>query len=538
MSTETWEPKIIGFLCNWCGYAGADLAGTSRIRYPSNIRIIRVMCSGRVDPTFILEALEKGADGVLVAACHLGDCHYQVGNQYAEKRIETTKKVLYTLGLGPERLRLEWVSAAEGVKFASVIRDFTEKLRDMGSNPLKTNAETPGEAIAKESIRNILNKTKASYCQECGKCSSNCPITEISPDYSPRLIVEKALIGLDQEVIQDQSLWSCLTCYLCRERCPLDIEYDELMRSLRAEAKIDGINGHCSHGGILPTLSNIMTKPGINQNRLNWLPEGSKTSKNGEMLYFVGCLPYFDNILTHIDVNNIEIAQSTVRILNKAGIEPMLLSNERCCGHDASFTGDRETFKKLAKLNVEAIRESHASKVVTACAECYRTIKVDYAELFGNLGFEVQHTSELLAELIDEGKIEFTNELKNNVVYHDPCRLGRHMGIYEEPRKVISSIPGLESVEMDRSRENSLCCGVNAWMNCGKTSKQIQMDRLSEAKGTGADLLITACPKCQIHLNCAMGEKLPIGSKEVTLETSDLSVLAARAMNLAQIEGG
>ncbi|MDH5634687.1 MAG: hydrogenase iron-sulfur subunit, partial [Candidatus Bathyarchaeota archaeon] len=128
MALSEYEPEIVGFLCNWCGYAGADLAGTSRLSYPTNIRIIRIMCSGRVEPVFILNAFENGADGVLVAGCHPGDCHYRSGNQHAEKRIEKTKRLLDLLGIGSDRLRLEWISAAEGEKFASVIKDFTEKL--------------------------------------------------------------------------------------------------------------------------------------------------------------------------------------------------------------------------------------------------------------------------------------------------------------------------------------------------------------------------------------------------------------------------
>lgn len=133
-----FEPLIIGFLCNWCAYAGADLAGTSRIQYPPNIRIIRVMCSGRVDPTFILEAFKNGADGVLVAGCHLpSDCHYLTGNFQAEKRMLLLKKVLSELGLEPERLRLEWISASEGEKFAAVVRNMVSTLKKLGPSPLK-----------------------------------------------------------------------------------------------------------------------------------------------------------------------------------------------------------------------------------------------------------------------------------------------------------------------------------------------------------------------------------------------------------------
>jgi len=135
---DGFEPKIIGFLCNWCSYAGADLAGVSRIQYPTNIRIIRVMCSGRIDPAFIFEAFKDGADGVLVAGCHLpSDCHYISGNFKALRRITLLKETLKELGIEPQRLRLEWVSASEGDKFATIVRDMVEDLKKIGPNPVK-----------------------------------------------------------------------------------------------------------------------------------------------------------------------------------------------------------------------------------------------------------------------------------------------------------------------------------------------------------------------------------------------------------------
>ncbi|HYB68973.1 MAG TPA: hydrogenase iron-sulfur subunit [Candidatus Acidoferrales bacterium] len=135
---DGFEPKIIGFLCNWCSYAGADLAGVSRIQYPTNIRIIRVMCSGRIDPTFIFEAFKDGADGVLVAGCHLpSDCHYISGNFKALRRITLLKNTLKELGIEPERVRLEWVSASEGDKFAAIVRDMVGDLKKIGPNRVK-----------------------------------------------------------------------------------------------------------------------------------------------------------------------------------------------------------------------------------------------------------------------------------------------------------------------------------------------------------------------------------------------------------------
>jgi F420-non-reducing hydrogenase iron-sulfur subunit len=133
-----FEPRIVGFLCNWCSYAGADLAGVSRFQYPPNVRVIRVMCSGRVHPAFILEAFRDGADGVLVAGCHPpNDCHYISGNLKAQRRVAMLKMLMFQLGLEPERLRLEWISAAEGDKFARVMREMVADLKRLGPSPLR-----------------------------------------------------------------------------------------------------------------------------------------------------------------------------------------------------------------------------------------------------------------------------------------------------------------------------------------------------------------------------------------------------------------
>jgi len=128
----SFEPKIVGLLCNWCSYAGADLAGTSRIKYAPNVRVVRVMCSGRVDPTFVLKAFQMGADGVLVCGCHPGDCHYAEGNHKAARRIPLLKKMLAQLGIEEERVRLEWVSASEGDRFASIVNEMTEQIKGLG----------------------------------------------------------------------------------------------------------------------------------------------------------------------------------------------------------------------------------------------------------------------------------------------------------------------------------------------------------------------------------------------------------------------
>ena len=134
--SEQFRPNLVGFLCYWCSYTGADLAGISRLKYPPNLKVMKVMCSSRVDPVFIIKALLDGADGVLVAGCHPGDCHYQKGNYYARRKMALTKQLLTTLGLEPQRVRLSWISASEGPRFAQVVSEFTEQIRALGPSPI------------------------------------------------------------------------------------------------------------------------------------------------------------------------------------------------------------------------------------------------------------------------------------------------------------------------------------------------------------------------------------------------------------------
>ncbi len=141
---STFEPNIVGFLCNWCSYAGADLAGVSRIQYPTNLRIIKVMCSGRVEPGMVLSLLEAGADGIMVTGCHIGDCHYITGNLHTKRKYVLLQKLLAKTGLEPQRIRLEWNSAAEGQHFANLVKEFTEQIRAIGPTPLR--APTPDAA--------------------------------------------------------------------------------------------------------------------------------------------------------------------------------------------------------------------------------------------------------------------------------------------------------------------------------------------------------------------------------------------------------
>lgn len=369
--------------------------------------------------------------------------------------------------------------------------------------------------------------TRAYSCLDCGKCTVACPISQYDPHYSPRMVVYSALRGHKAQLLSNRQLWSCITCSMCEERCQSGVQYTELIKLLRTEAHGLGETGQCTHGGALQSLMHIMTADHLSQNRLGWVDKRLKTATEAETLYFVGCQPYFDVLFADIGVKTLGTAKGAVKLLNHLDIVPALLPNERCCGHDLLWAGDTEHFARLAEHNLKEISKAKAKRVVTTCPECYLTLKVEYPRYFGSLDFEVVHISQLLAERIASGELKFRRSAKK-VTYHDPCRLGRFSGIYDEPRAVINAIPKLELVEMPRSRTSALCCGTQAWMNCGTINKQIQAERLREASATGADILLTSCPKCQIHFKCALHDGR-LG-EELGIEIEDITSLAAKAL--------
>ncbi len=372
----------------------------------------------------------------------------------------------------------------------------------------------------------IIRETGVNKCLECGKCSANCPISRFNPAFSPRRFISMTILDDIDKVLNDREIWSCLSCGMCDARCLADIDHLSFIKNIRTIAHRYGKEGVCSHSGALQSLMRIMTSSTLKQNRLEWLPKGKKALRTGDLVYFVGCLPYFDALFSDIEVDSLAIARSTLKILDKLGIKPALLSNERCCGHDLLWMGDIENFRRLAEHNLSEIKKSKAKTVLFSCAEGYRTFKLDYPEHFGKLDFEVIHISQLLEKKLSSGEIKF-NHLDRTVTYQDPCRLGRHLGIYDQPREVLSSIPGLKLIEMEKSGKNAVCCGTTAWTNCGAHSKLIQLDRLREADHLKADTLVTSCPKCYIHFTCALNDE---NGKKVKSNVEDLTVIAASAL--------
>ncbi len=346
-----------------------------------------------------------------------------------------------------------------------------------------------------------VQDTKAYYCLECGICTGSCPVSRYYPEFSPRILVERALLGADDEMLAEREIWTCLTCGTCTARCPSTVDYNEFTRRTREEARARGFRGIDTHAGTVQALQALEAERSTRRD-LGWIAPDLKASRKGPLLFYTGCLPYFDVVFKDLDVDTIGMANAVVRLLNACGRRPAVSADERCCGHDLYWTGDTETFRKLARSNLKMVKDTGAKMVVFACPECYAMFKLVYPRYVGPLGFEVTHITEFLAQHAAGGKLSF-GERPSTVTYHDPCRLGRYLGVYDAPRELLAAVPELDVREMPRARAEAVCCGSSGWVGCTRINKSIQKERLKEAADTGAATLVTACPKCNIHLSCA-----------------------------------
>jgi heterodisulfide reductase subunit D len=374
-------------------------------------------------------------------------------------------------------------------------------------------------------IKGIIREKSLSMCLECGKCSASCPRMLSGKEYSPRLLAHKLIAEPDNESFIENSVWECLTCGLCEERCPSGVQVRDFimeMRTLLAGTK--GLKGYRSHDGALHSWMRLMTSPRLEQNRLDWVGSELKVAESGPLAFFTGCAPYFDVFFSGIEVNTMSIVRDSIRLLNFLDIVPVVLKEERCCGHDLLWTGDRENFETLCRLNYEEFNAAGVKEVVVTCPECYQVLSQFMPKVIPGIDLKVTLLLDLLRREIHKGGITF-KPLKQRITYQDPCRLGRLEGSYESPRALMQMVPELALKDMKNSGRSAVCCGNNGFINCDAYSKRIQVERLHEAKATRANLLVTSCPKCMIHLTCAMRDPCQHGS--LSMEIRDLvSVLA------------
>jgi Fe-S oxidoreductase len=327
------------------------------------------------------------------------------------------------------------------------------------------------------------------FCYQCGLCDTVCPWNRVT-NFSMRSIVRQAAFGLPE--IEGEDMWRCTTCGSCPQRCPRGVGTIDVSLSFRRIAAEAGISPAPIHTASASLAAEGNPLREERAKRGDWA-EGRSVkpfTEGMEILYFPGCYPSYDSRLK-------KVAIATANILNQAGVDFGILgSKENCCGESIRKAGEEELFKRLARENIKTFIDNGVKKILVSSPHCYHTFKNEYSEFKAN--FEVVHISQYLFELINKGRLKLTKEYKKKITYHDPCYLGRHNGIYDEPREVLKKVPGLELTEMADSRQDSLCCGGGGsriWMDTPKGERFSDL-RLEQAIKVGADILVTSCPYC------------------------------------------
>jgi len=349
------------------------------------------------------------------------------------------------------------------------------------------------------------------YCYQCGMCNAVCP-WNLVVNFSMRTIVRQAAFGLPE--IEGDDIWRCTTCGKCPQRCPRGVATIEVTKSFRRIA--------AEYGAVPGPIHTVAASLGTEGNpfredrakRGDWAKglQVKTFTEVTEFLYFPGCYLSYDARLK-------KVAVATTNILNKAGVDFGILGpKENCCGESIRKTGDEALFKQLAKENIKNFVDAGVKKIIVSSPHCYHTFKNEYAEF--KVNFEVIHISQFLSQLFKEGKLKVAREYKKKITYHDPCYLGRHNGIFDEPREVLKKC-GVELVEMVDSGIDSLCCGGGGggiWMD-RKKGERFSDIRIGQAIETGAEALVTSCPYCIVNFE---DSKLSVPDAEA-IEIKDIT---------------
>jgi len=329
-------------------------------------------------------------------------------------------------------------------------------------------------------------------CYQCGKCDVVCPWNQVR-EFSMRKLVREANFGMSK--IEGEDIWRCTTCGKCSKQCPRNVKQVESGIALRRIATEYGV--FSASANPIRSIRSSLNSEGNpffmeRKKRADWSQGLSvkEFTPNMEILYYPGCYLSYDPRLK-------KVASATANVLKKAGVNFGILgTKENCCGESIRKTGDEEMFKHLAKENIKTFIDNGVRKILVSSPHCYHAFKNEYPEFMVN--FEIVHIAQFLFELINKGRLVLNKEYSKKVTYHDPCYLGRHNGIYDEPRKVLQKISALELNEMADSRENSFCCGGGGgriWMDTPKCERFSDL-RVEQAIETGAEVLVTSCPYC------------------------------------------
>ena len=324
-------------------------------------------------------------------------------------------------------------------------------------------------------------------CFQCGLCTASCPWNNVRTLMPHKMITESKFGLVDLEA---EAWWLCSTCNMCVSRCPREVGITEIMRSVRSI--LLEFEYRIAPESLRSAMASLTGSGnpwgGERENRGDWVGDEHVPAFSEDMktLYFPCCVPAYDPQVR-------SVARASARVLKETGANFGILgAKENCCGESVRKAGNDNLFEELAKNNIDAFHSAGVKEIIVTSPHCYATFKEEYPELGGE--FKVIHFTQYLADLLDRGKLQFDRELNKKVVYHDPCYLGRHSGIYEEPRKVLNAIPGVELMDEVNARENSMCCGGGGsriWMET-KRGERFSDILVEQAVSQGADILVTS----------------------------------------------
>jgi Fe-S oxidoreductase len=396
-------------------------------------------------------------------------------------------------------------------------------------------------------------------CTECGRCQDQCPAWNTGKPLNPKLVItglrdqmlaegrhrdstaaahsgeaagEPAMLVPD--VIDPEVLWSCTSCGACVEECPVDIEHVDAIVDMRRYQVMMESSFPSEAGTMLRNIENQGNPWGLRADmRLEWA-EGldfevpvvtDEIPADIEWLFWVGCAGSLDDRARRS-------TRAIASVLHAAGVTFAVLGpREACTGDPARRLGNEYLFQEMAKANIETLDEVGARKIVASCPHCFNTISNEYPQLGGN--YEVVHHSQLLSRLVADGKLSPRDPVQAKLTYHDPCYLGRHNDVYDEPRNVLDQVPGVERVEMHRHGKRGFCCGAGGarmWME-ERIGKRINVERTDEALATGAEMIATSCPYCLIMLDDAVSQRRSEGQAD-GVTVIDLAQVLADSIGL------
>ena len=362
-------------------------------------------------------------------------------------------------------------------------------------------------------------------CIQCGRCTGGCPVS-MKTALNIRGIIYEVLVEDFIDPSGMEVLWDCTNCLTCTTRCPKDIHPADVIIGLRGYIVGEG-------KGVPPRVRDALMSVFTRGNTLGFPTEDREKWAEGldfevpnvldtgetDVLFYVGCTPSYDPRVQ-------PVARTLATVFHQAGIEFGTMGmDEMCCGNEVRRIGEAEGFEAMVEEAHEMYQEFRANRMVTVSPHCFNAFKNEY----GDMPFEVQHYTQFVAELLDSGKLTLPHEVRKKVTYHDPCFLGKHNGVYDEPRHILQSIPGVEFQDLDRSRERSVCCeggGGRMWAEGTNVEERLAHQRVRDAVDLGAEVLAVACPFCLLTLEDAV-KTLGLEDK---IRVMDIMELVAQAM--------